>query len=135
MSAIHPNVKPRDGGTPDDGTTPAVGVPISYDEITRRTVPLPDSSHRPTDGEVYDAENPVLREPTELEAVIAAAIRAHLAEDQHLDGSDLGVTVTGTTASLTGSVVTEADRRRAIEITQEVPGVTAVVDELRVRLD
>ena len=135
MSVTHPNVKPRDGAPPADRTHDRPTVPVSYDDITRRTVPLPDSSHRPTEGEVDEAENPVLREQTELEAVIAAAVRDHLADDQHLDGSDLGVTVTGTTATLTGSVVTEADRRRAIEITQEVPGVTAVVDELRVRLD
>jgi osmotically-inducible protein OsmY len=32
-------------------------------------------------------------------------------------------------------VVTEEDRRRAVEITGEVPGVSAVIDELRVRLD
>jgi hypothetical protein len=126
MSAIHPHVKPRDGKEPERETA-------SYDDITREVVPLPDSSYRPTTAEVAKAHAPP-PEPTELEQVIAAAVRAAFADDGYLDGSDLGVVVEGTTAVLQGSVVTEKDRRRAVEIAEGVPGVTEVRDELRVRL-
>ena len=130
--ATHPHLRPRRPG-PQDQTTP-YATPTSYDDIARRTVPLPDSSHRPTEDEVVEAHEAVNREPTELEALIAAAVRAAFADDHHLDGSDLGVDVDGTVAILTGSVVTEEDRRRAVEIARDVPGVSDVIDDLRVRL-
>ena len=120
--ATHPNLPPVPRPSP------------SYDDITRRTVPLPDSSHRPSTEEVQDAHDLVHREPTELEAMIAAAVRDGFANDHHLDGSDLGVHVEGTVAVLSGSVVTEEDRKRAVEIAREAPGVSDVIDELRVRL-
>jgi osmotically-inducible protein OsmY len=108
-------------------------VPVSYDDITRRVTPLPDSSYRPTEGEAYDAEHPA--EPSELEALIAAGIRSAIADEPQLDGADVGVKVSGTTATLEGSVATSSDRRTAVEIAWSVPGVTAVVDELKVRLE
>src|SRR5262245_31925431 len=99
MSPIHPHVKRRSGS--GDGTTgEPPTVPVSYDDITRRVTPNPDSSYRPSTAEEDEAMNPVMREPTELESVIAAAVRAALADDHHLDGSDLGVDVHGTTAVL-----------------------------------
>lgn len=110
-------------------------APASYDDITRRVTPNLDSSYRPSNAEVDAAENPVMREPSELEALIAAGIRSAFADEPQLDGSDIGVTVTGTTATLEGSVATSTDRRTAVEIAWGVPGVTAVVDELKVRLD
>jgi hypothetical protein len=112
-------------------------VPVSYDDITRKVTPNLDSSHRPSQEEEREAVDnpPMLREPSELEALIAAAIRSALADEAQLDGSDIGVVVTGTTATLEGSVATSADRRTAVEIAWGVPGVTAVVDDLRVRLD
>jgi osmotically-inducible protein OsmY len=107
---------------------------VSYDDITRELVPLPDSSHRPTTAEEKLAYEPRVREQTQHEQDTAAAVRAAFAEDTYLDRSDLDVAVEGSTAVLVGSVVTEADRRRAIEIARGVPGITEVRDELRVRL-
>lgn len=110
-------------------------VPVSYDDITRRVTPNPDSSFRPTEAEEVEAENAPFREPSELEALIAAGIRSAIADEPQLDGADIGVAVTGTTATLEGSVATSSDRRTAVEIAWSVPGVTAVVDELKVRLE
>src|SRR5688572_22866731 len=125
MSPIHPHVKPREDRETGDRPT----VRVSYDDITREVVPLPDSSFRPSTTQEAEALNPVEHEPTELEAVIAAAVRAAFADDGHLDGSDLGVVMDGTVAVLQGSVVTDNDRKRAVEIAEAVPGVTEVRDE------
>jgi osmotically-inducible protein OsmY len=107
----------------------------TYDDITRRVTPNLDSSYRPTAEEEAEAMRPSMREPSELEALIAAGVRSALADEPQLDGSDIGVVVNNRTATLEGSVATSADRRTAVEIAWSVPGVTAVVDELKVRLD
>jgi len=106
----------------------------TYDDITRRVTPNLDSSYRPTAEEEEEAMHPSMREPSGLEALIAAGVRSALADEPLLDGSDIGVVVNGTTATLEGSVATSSDRRTAVEIAWSVPGVTAVVDDLKVRL-
>jgi hypothetical protein len=132
----HPHLKRRtETDASVDRMTERPTVPVSYDDITRRVTPLPDSSFRPTEGEEHEAEHPSMKEPSELEALIAAGIRSAIADEPQLDGADVGVTVSGTTATLEGSVATSSDRRTAVEIAWGVPGVTAVVDELKVRLD
>jgi hypothetical protein len=133
---IHPHLKRRrDADASVDRMTDRPTVPVSYDDITRRVTPNPDSSFRPTEAEEHAADNAPFREPSELEALIAAGIRSALADEPQLDGADVGVVVTGTTATLEGSVATSSDRRTAVEIAWSVPGVTAVVDELKVRLE
>lgn|SRR5689334_1754466 len=133
---IHPHLKRRGASDASlDRMTDRPTVPVSYDDITRRVTPNPDSSFRPTEAEEVEAENAPFREPSELEALIAAGIRSAIADEPQLDGADIGVAVTGTTATLEGSVATSSDRRTAVEIAWSVPGVTAVVDELKVRLE
>jgi hypothetical protein len=105
----------------------------TYDDIVRRVTPLPDFTLRPTRDEAEAAEDPD-RDPTPEEAEIAAAIRGQFADDPALAVCDLGVTMRGHLALVTGTVVTDDDRRRAIAITRDTPGVEAVVDEVDVKL-
>ncbi len=71
------------------------------------------------------------------EAVTAAAltskIKAKMALDDAVKASDIDVDTDGTVVTLTGTVGSEDEQRRAVRIATETAGVTKVENRLRVR--
>jgi osmotically-inducible protein OsmY len=60
-------------------------------------------------------------------------VNDRLSDDYYLDASDVEVMVTNTEVTLTGTVNTREDKRRAEDITESVSGVTNVENRLRVK--
>ena len=108
------------------GSAPAPGH--SYDDLVRKHVPLPDSSHRPTHDEAVAAEV-----PHDLPDQIT--MRDALQALQGVDIADLQVDVAGGTATLVGSVARSIDRERITTALGKVPGVVEIIDRLRIRLE
>lgn len=116
---------------PGDGAGKHV-IPLSYEEIVRETVILPDSSYRPTIPEeqaaLHRAPPPVTVHPS------MAPIRRALAALEAVDLTDLEVALTGGHVTLAGSVATRADRDRIVAAVEAVPDHLGVIDTLRIRL-
>src|SRR3989339_922939 len=60
-------------------------------------------------------------------------ILQHLASDSRVNAQDIRVEVDGTTALLSGSVPSYADRRHAAEDVLLMPGITAVNNQITVQ--
>jgi hypothetical protein len=111
-------------------------TPTTYDEITRRTVPNPDGSFRPSPEQVaassyggdVDTESPRLMSPDEqaLYARVCGVLLA--ANDTHL--GDVHVEVDGTRVILRGAVGDAARLARAEELVKAIDGVNGVVNQL-----
>jgi osmotically-inducible protein OsmY len=69
-------------------------------------------------------------EPTDLESAIDAA----LARNAEIERSQVTVRVEGSAATLTGSVLTWAERRQVEDTCWSAPSIATVDNELRVRL-
>lgn len=110
----------------------------SYDDVVRATVPLPDSSRRPTRAEVHEA---VTRPPgprftaawPDDDMPPPSVLLAALDVLHGADLSDLTLTLDRGRITLDGSVATQDDRERIVRALGEVEGVTTVIDVLRVR--
>jgi osmotically-inducible protein OsmY len=63
---------------------------------------------------------------------VPARVRARLRWDQALAGADVQVQADGAAVTLTGTVRTDEQRRRAVELAQSTAGVTAVTERLAV---
>lgn len=110
----------------------------SYDELVRRTVPLPDSSHRPTRDAAIAAEEPRAAAVTGSGSGDLPgddAVREALAALEYVDVSDLTVALRGGSATLSGSVARGFDRDRITTALGRIPGVTEIVDHLRIRTE
>lgn len=113
----------------------------SYDDIVRQTVPLPDSSHRPTRAEERVAEERPpgpridMRDVRDGDdaAVNESSLRAALLSLEGADLADLDVAVEGGRVEIDGSVADVSDRDRIVRAVSDVPGVIAVIDTLRIR--
>lgn len=103
----------------------------SYEDIARTTVPLPDSSYQPTDAEKAASEEPHLPAVTGSEVSVQAALAALSA----VDLTDLQVVVTGSTATMSGSVARRSDRDQIEAALRGVDGIAEVDDRVRIRLD
>jgi hypothetical protein len=66
-------------------------------------------------------------------ASITAKIKSKMALDDHVKARDIDVDTNGMAVTLTGTVGSEAERKRAVELAKETEGVTSVIDHLRVR--
>lgn len=60
-------------------------------------------------------------------------VNDRLSDDYYLDASDIEVTVQNTEVTLTGTVISRNDKRRAEDIVESVSGVTNVENRLRVK--
>ena len=110
----------------------------SYDDLVRETIPLPDSSHRPTRAEASTAlERPqgprISHRWPDDETPSVDAIRTALETLDGADLADLDITLEGGRAEIDGSVADESDRDRTIRAVEAVPGVIAVIDTVRIR--
>jgi hypothetical protein len=97
-------------------------MPKSYDEITRKTVPEPDSSWRPSPEQVKQArEGFRAMDPDEqqLQARVRVAV-----------GPGVDVEVDGDRVTLRGQVADAEALRRIPELARGVDGVAQIDDQL-----
>jgi hypothetical protein len=66
------------------------------------------------------------------EARLTAKVKSKMALDDTLDGSRIRVSTEDSQVTLTGTVVNDAQHRRALQLARETSGVSAVVDHLSV---
>jgi hyperosmotically inducible periplasmic protein len=66
------------------------------------------------------------------EAGLTAKVKSKIALDDTLDGSRIQVTTDDNRVTLTGTVINEAQHRRALDLARETEGVSSVVDHLSV---
>lgn len=66
-------------------------------------------------------------------AAVTSKIKAKMALDDVVTAGDINVDTEGTVVTLTGTVASKDEQRRAIRIATETAGVTKVVNHLRVR--
>jgi osmotically-inducible protein OsmY len=71
---------------------------------------------------------------TDLDRAIRAQLDKSLADDSSLKNRDISFSVDGGDVTLTGTVRTEAERRKANVVVMNVPGVRSVANALRVSL-
>jgi hypothetical protein len=66
------------------------------------------------------------------EASLTAKVKSKIALDDTLDGSRIKVASDDRRVTLTGTVITEEQHRRALDLARETAGVSTVVDHLSV---
>jgi hyperosmotically inducible protein len=66
------------------------------------------------------------------EAGLTAKVKSKIALDDTLDGSRIHVTTDDSRVTLTGTVINDAQHRRALDLARETEGVSTVVDHLSV---
>ena len=67
------------------------------------------------------------------EGSLTAKIKAKMALDDTVKALNLDVDTTGSVVTISGTVATEAERTRAVQLAKETEGVTQVVDRIQVR--
>jgi osmotically-inducible protein OsmY len=67
------------------------------------------------------------------EGSLTAKIKAKMALDDHVKARNLNVDTVGTVVTVSGTVNSEAERERALQLARDTSGVTQVVDKLQVR--
>jgi osmotically-inducible protein OsmY len=100
----------------------------TYDEITRRTVPEPDSSFRPTkeqERQAFEGYRAMDEDEKALHARVMDALR-----DSGLNWQNISVEVERDRVSVRGNVEDERDLARIPEIIRNVEGVGSVDDRL-----
>jgi osmotically-inducible protein OsmY len=65
-------------------------------------------------------------------AALTSKIKAKMALDDSIDAAAIDVDTVEGTVTLTGTVGTEAQRTRALQLARETEGVVSVIDRLRV---
>jgi hypothetical protein len=101
-------------------------APKSYDEITRTTVPEPDSSYRPSKNQeraAFDGERIVSPEEASLHRKVTTALHS-----SGLDVSAVTVEIDDTRVTLRGRVSDVSLLPRLDQAVHAVPGVGEVVD-------
>jgi hypothetical protein len=66
------------------------------------------------------------------EASLTAKVKSKIELDDTLDGSRIQVSADDRRVTLTGTVINEAQQRRALDLARETEGVSSVVDHLSV---
>jgi len=100
----------------------------SYDEITRATVPEPDSSFRPTkeqERQAFEGYRAMDDDEKALHARVMDALR-----ESGMDWQNISIEVDRDTVSVRGSVEDEQDLARIPELIRGVDGVGEVVDRI-----
>jgi hypothetical protein len=108
--------------------------PTTYDDITRRTVPDPDGSFRPSREQVAaafsdPADRPAMMMDAQEQALYTRVLSA-LLEDPTLVHSRVRVDVEGTTVVLSGAVAGPPMVQRTEQIVRAVAGVKDVANHL-----
>ena len=67
------------------------------------------------------------------EGSLTGKIKAKMALDDHVKALDLNVDTVGTVVTITGTVNTQTEKDRALQLARDTAGVTQVVDRVQVR--
>ena len=67
------------------------------------------------------------------EGSLTAKIKSKMALDDTIEAAQVDVDTDGSVVTLRGTVDSEAERARAVQLARETAGVTSVVNELKVR--
>jgi hyperosmotically inducible periplasmic protein len=65
-------------------------------------------------------------------AGLTTKIKAKMALDDTIEAASIDIDTEGTVVTLSGTVRSEAERTRALQLARETEGVTQVIDQLRV---
>lgn len=89
---------------------------------------------REVGGEIADTVASVANRSERVlsQASLTAKIKSKMALDDTLDGSRISVDTNGTQVTLDGTVTSDAQRQRALQLARETDGVSAVVDRLAI---
>jgi hypothetical protein len=101
-------------------------APRTYDEITRRTVPEPDSSFRPTKDQeraAFEGERIMSSDETALYDRVSDALRG-----SGLDISEVSIEVDRTTVTLRGRVADHHLLPLLENVVRDIPDVGDIVD-------
>lgn len=106
--------------------------PRSYDEITRRTVPEPDSSFRPSPGQIAEAdlahrEQRLRAQLTDQERMLYDRVAEVVLGSAY---EDVGFDLDGATVTLHGRVHDPGMIDRLEDRVRRIPGVEQVVNRL-----
>ena len=66
-------------------------------------------------------------------AALTAKIKSKMALDDNIEASRIDVDTSGSVVTLHGSVDSQAQRERALQLARETDGVTSVVDRMTIR--
>ena len=102
--------------------------PKSYDEITRNTVPEPDSSYRPTVGQeraAFEGERIMSSDERVLHDAVSRALGG-----SGLDVSDIGIEIDGSRVTLRGRIAAVHLLPRIEAVVRDVRDVGDIVDLL-----
>ncbi len=66
------------------------------------------------------------------DASLTAKIKSKMTLDDHVKASDIGVSTNDHVVTLTGTVGSEDEHRRALDLARDTQGVKSVVDQIRV---
>jgi hyperosmotically inducible periplasmic protein len=113
-------------GDRDTGERPVGTSGVSSDVNTDRA--------RETGAEIGEkvAEGANKAERAMSDASLTTKIKAKMTLDDTLEARNIDVDTNGTTVTLSGSVRSEAERDRALQLARETEGVATVVDRLRI---
>jgi osmotically-inducible protein OsmY len=105
----------------------AIGTSGQRDEVSAERA-------RQTGAEVGEkvAEGANKAQRAMADASLTTKIKAKMALDDSIEALDIDVDTNGSTVTLSGTVETDAQRTRALQLARETDGVTSVVDHLRV---
>ncbi len=67
------------------------------------------------------------------DGTLTAKIKSKMTLDDTIEAAQIDVDTTGSVVTLRGTVDSQAERARAVQLARETDGVTSVVDELRVQ--
>lgn len=101
--------------------------PPTYDEVTRKTVPDPDGSIRPSTEQVeraYDGSHTRAHDDLRLLAAVQAAVHSHS------DGARVGVEVRDGRVELRGGVTHAASMTEIEELVRGLSGVGELDNKL-----
>jgi len=100
----------------------------SYDDITRATVPEPDSGYRPSEEQerrAFEGYRALDADESALHAKVMDALR-----DSGINWQGVAIEVCGTQVAVRGTVDEASDLMRIPQIIREVDGVEDVDDRL-----
>ena len=114
---------------PDDGvverTAPTTGI---VDEIDRERAR--DAGAKIGETVAVGAER---AQRALTEGSLTAKIKSKMALDDTIEAAEVDVDTDGSVVTLRGTVDSEAERTRAVQLARETAGVTSVVNELKIR--
>jgi hyperosmotically inducible protein len=116
--------------TVSPGATPTTGID---DEMQRKAAEAADKA-KETGGKAGEAarETADRAEDVASDATLTTKVKTKFLADTGVSGLKIDVDSKAGVVTLTGTVPTAAEKRRAIEIAKETDGVKSVVDRLKV---